>query len=374
MRIAILGFGTVGKGIYDIIERKDTKDTAQLEVAYIFIRKGKEKTLAIMEDDYEAILQDPTCSCIVEVMGGIEPAHTYILKALEAGKHVVTANKAVVAAHYKEFMETANAHHVQFRFEASCAGGIPWIHSLSQAKRIDTIKEISGIFNGTSNYIIDQMVKKELDFAVALKQAQDAGYAEADPSADIDGIDTANKAVISASIAFDILCTRDFPISGIRNLQKRDLDYFQQMGYSLRLMMLACCKDDCYACVVEPVLVDKHSLEANVPDNYNLTSLFGDALGTLKFYGQGAGSLPTGSAIIADLIAIIHGEQRDRINIQTKTYDPSLLTGDYIIREANAYHRYEHMDPVQMHACYHAILAKDPDAILVRAGKGERKS
>ena len=167
------------------------------------------------------ILQDPQCECIVEVMGGIEPAHTYIMKALQAKKHVVTANKAVVAAHYQEFIETAQKQQVQFRFEASCGGGIPWIHSLLQAKRIDLIQRISGIFNGTANYIIDQMVKKDLEFAVALKEAQDAGYAEADPSADIDGIDTANKAMISASLAFDIVCTRDFPISGIRHLTKR---------------------------------------------------------------------------------------------------------------------------------------------------------
>lgn len=369
MKIAILGFGTVGKGIYDIIERKDTKDTAQLEVAHIFIRKGKEKTLPIMIDDYEAILQDPSCSCIVEVMGGIEPAHRYIMKALTAGKHVVTANKAVVAAHYKEFMETAAANHVQFRFEASCAGGIPWIHSLLQAKRIDTIKEISGIFNGTSNYIIDQMVKKQLDFSVALKQAQDAGYAEADPSADIDGVDTANKAVISASLAFDIVCTRDFPINGIRHLQKRDLDHFLQMGYSLRLMMIARSKADRYACVVEPMLIEKNSLEANVPDNYNLASLTGDSSGTLKFYGQGAGSLPTGSAIIADLIAIAHGELRDEVTMMEKSFDPSLLSGDYILRQSDTYETYKDMDPMQMHALYHDVLAKDPSALLVRIGK-----
>ncbi len=372
MKIALLGFGTVGKGVYEILNRKDTNDTAQIEIAHILIRKGKEKKLPIMVEDYDQILQDPQCECIVEVMGGIEPAHTYIMKALQAKKHVVTANKAVVAAHYQEFIETAQKQQVQFRFEASCGGGIPWIHSLLQAKRIDLIQRISGIFNGTANYIIDQMVKKDLEFAVALKEAQDAGYAEADPSADIDGIDTANKAMISASLAFDIVCTRDFPISGIRHLTKQDLHHFLQHGYSIRLLMHACMQKDRYACVVEPTLIKTDTLEANIPDNYNLTSLYGETLGDLKIYGQGAGALPTGNAIVSDVIAIQHKEVPDPVVLTHKTFDTSLLKGDYILRKDKQYQTYHAVDPLWMHEIYREILQEDPAAFLARIStKGE---
>ena len=367
MNIALLGFGTVGKGVYEIIRRKATSDTAAINVSHILIYEGHdEKTMDIMTYDYEEILKDPACTTVVEVIGGIEPAHTYILKALRSGRNVVTANKAVVAAHMEEFIETARENDVQFRFEASCGGGIPWIHGLMQAKRIDPISRISGIFNGTSNYILDQMMKKDLDFDVTLKAAQEAGYAEADPSADIDGIDTANKAVISSSLAFETYCRRDFPMSGIRNLKKSDLDWFRERGQSIRLMMLSTAQDDRYCCVVEPMALSVHSLEANVPDNFNLTTLIGDTIGELKFYGQGAGSLPTGNAIVSDLIAICRQEPFDVPAMSEKQFDPSLLRGDYILRANGEIGEFHDMDPVQMHEQYRLTLQEDPDAFLVR--------
>ena len=372
MKIAILGFGTVGRGVYEILQRKETNDTAQLEAAHIFIRKGKEKTLSVMTDDLDVILEDPECRCVVEVMGGIEPAHTYILKALRKGKHVVTANKAVVAAHLEEFLETARQHQVQFRFEASCAGCIPWIRSLLQAKRIDAIRSISGIFNGTANYIIDQMVKKDLDFETALTQAQAAGYAEADPSADIDGIDTANKAMISASLAFDTICTRDFPIGGIRHLQKRDLQTFLQNGCSIRLMMEARKEEDRYAIAVVPTLIARDSLEANVPDNFNLTTLVGSTLGELKLYGQGAGALPTGNAVVSDLIAIARNEWDDAFVDHHLHYDASLLKGDYLLRENDCYQVYHDVTPQWMADRYREAMTGDAGAFWAKIpAKGE---
>ncbi len=366
MKIAILGFGTVGKGVYEILTHREQEACAALEVAHIFIRKGKAKTLAIMRDDIDEILNDPTCSLVVEVMGGIEPAHTYIVKALEAGKHVVTANKAVVAAHFEEFHACAAKHQVQFRYEASCGGGIPWLHALLQAKRIDAIHSISGILNGTSNYIIDQMVKHALDFDTALAQAQQAGYAEADPSADIDGIDTANKAMISASLAFDTLCIRDFPTCGTRRLQKSDLQLFLQKGCSVRLMMQACCQEDRYACVVEPMLLAKDTLEANVPDNFNLTTLTAKTLGELKLYGQGAGALPTGNAVVSDLIAIAKGEQNPPLQLTARRFDDTLLQGDYLLRQNGQFHTYHNVTPTWMHALYREVLQQDETAFLIR--------
>ena len=180
MNIAILGYGTVGSGVKEIIDHAVTKSTKQLHVSYILIRKGKAKTLPYMCDDIQTILQDTSVDVIVETMGGLEPAHTYILQALKSGKHVVTANKAVIAAYLKEFTDVAREHNVRIYYEASTGGGIPWIEGLAKAMRIDEVDRIHGIFNGTSNYILDHMQRYHASFEDILKEAQELGYAEAD--------------------------------------------------------------------------------------------------------------------------------------------------------------------------------------------------
>ncbi len=177
MNIAILGFGTIGSGVYEIIEHATTPETKALHVTHILIRKGKPKTLPYMCDDIETILNDPALDVVVETMGGLEPAHTYILQALQAGKHVVTANKAVVAAYVKEFHECASENDVNFYYEASTGGGIPWIQGLEKALRIDQVNRIHGIFNGTSNFILDHMQRYQATFDEVLKEAQHLGYA-----------------------------------------------------------------------------------------------------------------------------------------------------------------------------------------------------
>ena len=185
MNIAILGFGTVGSGVYDIVENGDRR----MRVTAIFIRPTHPATMPEMTTNFDAILADPNIDVVVEAIGGLHPAYDYILRALQHGKHVVTANKAVVAQHLPEFITTAAQHHVRFYFEATTGGGIPWIRNLERAARIDQIDTIEGIFNGTSNYILDQMQRAHLDFDPVLLAAKDMGYAEADPSADIDGED-----------------------------------------------------------------------------------------------------------------------------------------------------------------------------------------
>lgn len=327
MKIALLGHGTVGRGVDGIIRSR----VPGLEVTRI-LELPDRLTDPRMTSDYADILNDPDIELVVECMGGIEPAHTFIAGALAAGKHVVTSNKAVVAAHFAEFAQLAEENDVSFLIEASVGGGIPWIASIDKVRRIDEVSSFMGIMNGTTNYIMDSMRREGLDFDIALGRAQELGYAERDPSADIDGIDVANKTIISACVAFDVDCVRDLPVTGIRTLTKRDLDLFSSHGLMVKLFGRGVCKDGHYAVAVEPVAIPLMSLEAAVPSNFNLVSLEGTTVGPLKFYGQGAGSLPTGNAIVQDVIDVAGGRKQRYDFSRGLTYDPSLLTCDYVFR------------------------------------------
>ena len=265
-------------------------------------------------------------------MGGIEPAHTFILQALNAGKHVVTSNKAVVAAHFAEFAEAASKAGVGLLIEASVGGGIPWIASIEKVRRIEEVQSFSGIMNGTTNYIVYSMLKDGADFAEVLSKAQELGFAERDPTADIDGIDVRNKTIISASVAFDVACTQDLPVSGIRNLTKYDLSLFGSRDLTVKLIGRGVQADGRYAVSVEPVAVSTSTLEANVPTNFNLVTLDAPSIGELKFYGQGAGSLPTGNAIVQDILDCVAGRRPTYDFSRGLTYDPAMLHGPYVFR------------------------------------------
>ncbi len=223
MKIAILGYGTVGRGVDTIVDGVEG-----IEVARILDLPDR-CCEPRMTSDYDQIVGDPQIEVVVECMGGLEPAHTFIMRALEAGKSVVTSNKAVVAAFFDEFARTA-AHDASLLIEATCGGGIPWIASIEKVRRIDEVSSLSGIMNGTTNFIVDAMIKNDADFAETLARAQELGYAEADPSADIDGIDVKNKTIIAVGVAFDTACTTDIPVTGIRTLTKADLDLFAGHG------------------------------------------------------------------------------------------------------------------------------------------------
>lgn len=330
MKIAILGHGVVGRGIDRIV----TERVEGVEVSRI-LELPDRLTDPRMTSNFQDIVDDPEISLVVECMGGIEPAHTFIMDALSAGKSVVTSNKAVVAEHFGEFVSQANFSHAGLYIEATCGGGIPWIASILKARRIDDISSISGIMNGTTNYIVDAMVREGADFDVVLAEAQRLGYAERDPSADIDGIDVRNKTIIASSVAFDTTCTGSIPVTGIRTLTKADLDLFESRGLSVKLLGRAVQGDGRYAAAVEPVAVPLRSLEANVPSNFNLCTLVGTTVGELKFYGQGAGSLPTGNAIVQDILDFSEGRV-PHYDIDTpKQYDPTLLTSDYVIRTSS---------------------------------------
>ena len=327
MKIALLGFGTVGKGVDTIIR----ESVPELEVTRI-LELPDRICDPRMTSNYDDILADPDIECVCECMGGIEPAHTFIAAALASGRHVVTSNKAVVAAHFAEFARLASEHGAGLLIEASVGGGIPWIASIEKARRIDRISRFSGIMNGTTNYIVYSMLKDNADFAEVLGKAQELGYAERDPSADIDGIDVANKTIISASVAFDVACTHELPVSGIRNLTKRDLAMFGNHGRTIKLLGRGVRTEAGYAVAVEPVAVPVESLEANVPTNFNLITLEGESVGELKFYGQGAGMLPTGNAVVQDLIDCAHGRRPSYDFSAATPYAPELLSGSYVFR------------------------------------------
>lgn len=328
MKIALLGYGTVGRGVDEIISAR----VPSLEVARI-LELPDRLTDPRMTASFDDILADEQVELVVECMGGIEPAHTYLMAALESGRHVVTSNKAVVAAHFGELARAAAAHGVGLYLEAAVGGGIPWIAGVEKVRRVDEVTSFSGIMNGTTNYIVDAMRRDGADFAEVLAEAQRLGYAERDPSADVDGLDVLNKTIISASVAFGVACEKNLPTSGIRNLRASDLALFAAHGRTVKLLGRGVREAQRYAAAVEPVAVAAGSLEANVPSNFNLVTLDATTVGELKFYGQGAGSLPTGNAIVQDVLDCATGARRPTYDFSRPlAYDPALLRGDYVYR------------------------------------------
>ena len=303
MKIALLGFGVVGRGVYDICQT-----LPGLEVVRILRRKGSPRELPIVTDCFEDIVNDPSVDCVVEAMGGLHPAREYLLACMAAGKQVVTSNKAVLAAFYDELSDAARSAGVAFGCEACVAGGVPFLAALSKAARVSPILGFSGILNGTTNYILSRMVDEGADFGQVLSAAQQLGYAEADPSADVDGLDVQNKAIVTCGIAFGFAPSHgQVPTFGIGSIQGQDVADILSMGRVPKLLATARREGDSLCCTVEPVLVERGSLEAAVPLNNNLASLEAQGIGTLKFYGQGAGALPTGNAVVQDLLDIAQG-------------------------------------------------------------------
>jgi homoserine dehydrogenase len=303
MKIAILGFGTVGSGAYEA-----AKSANGIEVKRILDRRALSEHDDMRTTDFNDIVNDSEIDLVAECMGGIHPALDYVLAAMESGKHVVTPNKALVSAHYDELMECAARNHVEFRFTPAAGGGIPWLYNLQRSRRCDTIEEVHGIVNGTCNYILDSMHTNGKDFGEILKEAQDLGYAERDPSADIEGFDTLRKCVISTNLAFGTrVREEDIPVIGISAITSADINFFNRHGYVCRLLMNSEVSGSRISAYVEPTLLTPNHLEANVKANFNLISLTGKNVGTLSFYGQGAGKMPTGTSLVHDMIDINEG-------------------------------------------------------------------
>ncbi len=322
LKIGLLGYGTVGRSLAKLLAERD----AGIELVHILRRPGKAGG-PLMTDRIEDILDDPAIDVVVDVLSGTEPSGEYMRRAMEAGKGVVTANKAALALHYEELTALARERNVPFLFEASVGGGIPWIENLKKAVRVDRIERMSGILNGTGNYIIDRMERFGMEFDQALAEAQAKGYAEADPTADIGGYDVANKAIISASVAMGAPVHAAFPVLGIDRISKAFLDDLRRSGKTLRHMMLFRRNAKHYALGVVPVVLPLGSIEANVRDNFNCATLAGDIAGELKFYGQGAGGRPTADAVLQDLTSIRTRMVEEVSESLPISYDASLLRG-----------------------------------------------
>ena len=309
MRIALLGCGTVGSGVVEIIEQMNAKGNKTLTIAKILVKEKKDIVNPAMTCDFNDILKDDSIDTVIEVMGGYHPAYEYILASLKAHKHVVTANKAVVAHYFEEFMKAAKENQVNLMIEATTGGGIPWIKGILRAKRFNEISEVKGIFNGTTNFILDNMHRNNVEFDEILTKAQNLGYAEADPSADIDGFDIQRKCQISANLAFNTLIHEEaIDRFGIRSITKEDVEVFKKRHLVCKLMAVAKRFGDEIVAYVEPTLYHETNLMANVESNFNIACLIGDYIGELKFYGQGAGKLPTADAIIQDCFDLESGE------------------------------------------------------------------
>lgn len=299
MKIAILGFGTVGSGVYEILQQKNL--AKKFSVEKVWCRPNDTIDIPKFCSNIEDIINDKDIELVVEVLGGIDVPFDLISRMLKSKKHVVTANKAVIARHYDALTDLAKENGVSLNFEASVGGGIPWIKNVELASRIDAISKCYGILNGTSNFILDTMLKEDQDFDDVLKEAQDLGYAEADPSADIDGFDVLNKLIISARKAFNKkLDPDDFFVHSMRQITKGDIHYFKQKGHIVKYIGEITHDEG----VISLHAVPETFAEATIPSNNNIASLEGKTIGTLKFYGQGAGKLPTANAVVQDILDI----------------------------------------------------------------------
>lgn len=304
MNIGLLGCGVVGGGILDFCAGRE-----DLTVTKVLVRRPRPDLGALAVTDIADIVNDEAIGIVAEVMGGLHPAYEYICAALKAGKHVVTANKAVISAYYPELTGLARECGVSLRCTAAVGGGIPWLTNLERCKRLDSICELGGIMNGTTNFIMDAMHASPVSFPEILKQAQELGYAEADPSADIDGDDVRRKLTISANIAFDALVQEeDIPMFGIRTVTDGDIRAFKAHGFVCKLLATAKAAEGGVCAFIEPTLVDSHDLEAAVPKNFNLITYCGEKVGRHSFFGQGAGRYPTAFNAVEDCLDIVAGK------------------------------------------------------------------
>ncbi|MDN4052866.1 homoserine dehydrogenase [Massilia sp. YIM B02763] len=318
IQVGLLGIGTVGAGTFQVLQRNQEEIRRRagrgIEVAKVAARKPERaraivgEACAIVSDPFD-VVNDPAIDIVVELIGGYAPSRELVLQAIANGKHVVTANKALLALHGNEIFAAAHEKGVMVAFEAAVAGGVPIIKALREGLSANRIESVAGIINGTTNFILSEMRDKGLDFATVLKQAQELGYAEADPTFDIEGVDAAHKLTIMAAIAFGIPMQFDSAyVEGISKLQAVDIRYAEELGYRIKLLGITrrTVVDEAEGIElrVHPTLIPTARLIANVEGPMNAVLVHADAVGTSMYYGKGAGAEPTASAVIADLIDV----------------------------------------------------------------------
>lgn len=314
-KIGLMGMGTVGTGVIRLLEghQEDLlqQTGVEIEVTRILVQSlTKEREVAVnsdlITDDPYSLLHDPEIDVIVEVMGGIEPTKSYILEALEQGKHVVTANKDLMALHGAELLKKAAEKDCDVFYEASVAGGIPIIRALVEGFSSDRITKMIGIVNGTTNYILTKMSQEGASYEEVLKEAQQLGYAEADPTADVGGLDAARKMSILSTLGFHVgMNLEEVECKGITQVTSEDIEYGKALGYTMKLLGIAKQDDELIEVSVQPVMVKNTHPLATVNGVFNAVYVYGEAVGETMFYGPGAGELPTATAVVSDLVTVV---------------------------------------------------------------------
>lgn len=320
VNVAVLGYGTVGGGVVEVINKNnkvlEKNIGEEIRVKYVLDRREfpGDPVSEVLTQDYQDILNDPEVSIVVETMGGLHPAYEFTKQALEAGKNVCTSNKELVAAHGRELMELAASKSVNYMFEASCGGGIPIIRPLYTSLTAEVVEEITGIMNGTTNYILTKMDLEGSDFADVLKEAQEKGYAERNPEADIEGYDPCRKISILSSIAYDRqMDYQDVYTEGITKITADDFKYARKLGAKIKLFGTSTNTADGIAAMVAPFLIDAKSPLYAVDDVFNAIFVKGNMLGDSMYYGSGAGKLPTASAVVGDVVDMAR-HQHETVN------------------------------------------------------------
>lgn len=343
IKIAVLGYGTVGSGVVEVIrtnhESINKRAGEEIQIKYVLDLREfpNDPVQEILVHDYEQIVNDPEVEIVVEVMGGTGAAYNFVKRALEAGKSVCTSNKALVAKYGPELMDIAREKGINFLFEASCGGGIPIIRALNSSLTADEIDEVTGILNGTTNYMLDKMNTEGADFDTVLKEAQAKGYAEADPTADVEGQDACRKIAILSSLAYGkFLNYEDVYTEGITKITPEDMEYAREMGRSIKLLGTSRRIGDAFYAVVAPFLVGAENPLYSVKGVFNSIFVHGNMLGDAMFYGSGAGKLPTASAVVADVVdAAKHLHKTimtNWTNEKMTLLDPDSVEGRFFVR------------------------------------------
>jgi homoserine dehydrogenase len=393
IQVGMLGIGTVGSGAFKVLQRNQEEILRRAgrgiriaTVADIDVARARSIVgdAAAVVDDARRVIADPAIDIVVELIGGTSIAKTLVLDAIAAGKHVVTANKALLAVHGNEIFAAAHKKGVMIGFEAAVAGGIPIIKALREGLTANRIEWVAGIVNGTTNFILSEMRDKGLDFATVLKEAQRLGYAESDPTFDIEGVDAAHKATIMCAIAFGVpMQFAKAHVEGITALQATDIRYAEQLGYRIKLIAMARRSPQGIELRVHPTLVPSKRLIANVEGAMNAVVVQGDAVGTTLYYGKGAGSEPTASAVVADLVDItrLHTADPDH-RVPHLAFQPDALSDTPILSMGEVvtayYLRLRVADQTGVLSRITTILAEHDisiDAVLQReSAEGERQT
>jgi homoserine dehydrogenase len=389
IRLGLLGLGTVGQAAYDLLRRNQGEITRRsghaLQVVAV-ARRDTEAARRFVDDsvqvlaDGHALVTHAEVDVVVELMGGVDPAKQWVLAAIDAGKHVVTANKALLALHGNEIFDRARKRGVVVAFEAAVAGGIPIIKTLREGLSANRIQWVAGIINGTTNFILTEMRQKGLDFASALAQAQALGYAEADPTFDIEGVDAAHKIALVSAMAFGVRVQFDRAhVEGITQLQAADMRYAEQLGYRIKLLGITKRVDNGVELRVHPTLLPQRSLLASVEDAMNAVMVCGDAVGSTLYYGKGAGGDPTASAVVADVLDVARLMDADAVHhAPALAFQPSAVDDGPVLPQdevvTSYYLRLRVRDEAGVLAQLTAILAQrhiSLDAVIQREAEGD---